>query len=763
MDRQGITRLSLLTAATMAALHAQAAPEEGDSLMRRGAVDMPQVVVEAPLSRGASAERLAPVAHTMLGGVEAERLRVTDIKEMSAWVPNLHIPDYGARMTSTVYVRGLGSRIDQPSMGVYVDGIPLMNKNTYDFELQDISHLTMLRGPQNILYGRNAMGGVMDIKTLSPLDFEGVRASLEAGNGQTGRARLSLYQRTSAETGFSVAAYAGRSSGFYTNHFNQASCDWSRTAGATMKMEGRTADNRLHWTSTTAVDWVNQGGFPYQQIEEEDGRLLPIAYDDRCAYNRLSLRQGVAIEAQAGKMRLASATSYTYMGDDMHMDQDFTATPIFTLRQRQQDHTLCQDLTLSPWLQEEGKRWKPLTGVMLWWRRLHTQAPVLFRRTGIEQLILEPANKGIQMMCPQDTMYMEAAELPIGSNFTQQSYGAALFHNSSVELGGGWTLAAGGRVEYEGQPFSYDSRAQMTYHIASPDGDVDRDHTATLYGHTRADYLQWAPTASVTYRHGTLTWHSTLSRGYKAGGFNTQLFSELVRKQLTDEVLSNYLDADDNKASVRHTTRYKPEYSWNAETGLRTENALGRAAITLFYTDCRQQQLTVFPEGLQTGRMMANAGHSRIWGVEVEAARRIADNLRLNAAYGFTHATFLDYPDGLQNHRGKRIPYVPAHTLAAGADWFIALPRHPGWLVTLHADMRGAGRIWWDEENSLSQSFYVLPNASARLSHQGWTLTLWGRNLANTRYSTFCFESVGNRFAQRGKPLQWGATLAMTL
>lgn len=763
MDRRGITLLSFLTATTLVAFRAQAAPEDSDSLLHHHAKDMPQVVVEAPLSRGASAERLAPVAHTMLGGVEAERLRVTDIKEMSAWVPNLHIPDYGSRMTSTVYVRGLGSRIDQPSMGVYVDGIPLMNKNTYDFELQDISRLTVLRGPQNTLYGRNAMGGVMDIKTLSPLEYEGVRASLEAGNGLSGRARLSLYHRANdGRKGLSVALYGGRSDGFYTNTHNNASCDWSRTAGISVKAEGRTAGDALHWTSTTAVDWVNQGGFPYQQVEEESGRRLPIAYDDRCAYNRLSLRQGLALEARAGQMRLASATSYTYMGDDMHMDQDFTATPVFTLRQKLQDHTLCQDLTLTPW-QEKDRRWKPLTGVMLWWRRLHTQAPVLFRRTGIERLILEPANKGIHMMCPQDTMYMEATELPIGSTFTQHGYGAALFHNSSLELGQGWTLTAGGRVEYEGQPFSYDSRAQMAYNIASPDGDVDRDYAASLSGHTRADYLQWAPTAAVTYRHGALTWHTALSRGYKAGGFNSQLFSELVRQQLTNEVLGNYLDLGEGEGDVRHTTRYKPEYSWNAESGLKLEDTRGRAALTLFYTDCRQQQLTVFPDGLQTGRMMTNAGHSRIWGVELEGSRRIVDGLVVSGAYGFTHATFLDYPDGLQNHRGKHIPYVPAHTLAAGADWFITLPRHADWLITLHADVRGAGHIWWDELNSLSQPFYLLPAASARLSHKGWTLTLWGRNLSNTRYSTFCFESVGNRFVQRGKPLQWGATLAMSL
>lgn len=158
---------------------------------------------------------------------------------------------------------------------------------------------------------------------------------------------------------------------------------------------------------------------------------------------------------------------------------------------------------------------------------------------------------------------------------------------------------------------------------------------------------------------------------------------------------------------------------------------------------------------------MTNAGHSRIWGMEAEAARQLG-RLGIQCSYGFTHATFLDFPDGTVNHRGKRIPYVPTHTLAAGADYHIALP-HPEWLITLHADVRCIGPIWWNEDNSERQDFYALPGASLRVVYRDYSLTVWGRNLSSTHYSTFYFESVGNRFVQRGKPLQWGATLSMTI
>ncbi len=110
----------------------------------------------------------SPVAVSHFGREEAERQRIATLRDLSALVPNLHVPDYGSRMTSSVYVRGLGARIDQPVLGLLVDDIPVMNKDAYDFDVTDILGIEVLRGPQSTLYGRNTMGGVMRIRTRSP-------------------------------------------------------------------------------------------------------------------------------------------------------------------------------------------------------------------------------------------------------------------------------------------------------------------------------------------------------------------------------------------------------------------------------------------------------------------------------------------------------------------------------------------------------------------------------------------------------------------
>ena len=70
------------------------------------------------------------------------------------------MPDYmGQKLTSAIYIRGIGARSSGQSVGLYVDNVPYLDKSTFDFELTDIQRIEVLRGPQrNLLYGRNAMG-----------------------------------------------------------------------------------------------------------------------------------------------------------------------------------------------------------------------------------------------------------------------------------------------------------------------------------------------------------------------------------------------------------------------------------------------------------------------------------------------------------------------------------------------------------------------------------------------------------------------------
>ena len=116
-----------------------------------------------------------PEASTVITGIEADRLNAVTIKSLSDVVPNFYIPDYGSRITSSIYVRGIGARMDQPSVGLNVDNVPFLNKDAYDFDIPDIASIEMLRGPQSALYGRNTMAGQINLTTLSPMRWQGWR------------------------------------------------------------------------------------------------------------------------------------------------------------------------------------------------------------------------------------------------------------------------------------------------------------------------------------------------------------------------------------------------------------------------------------------------------------------------------------------------------------------------------------------------------------------------------------------------------------
>ena len=173
-----------------------------------------------------------PIATTQLTMGRIEKMGVSSIKDISLIAPNFYQPDYGSSMTSSIYVRGFGSRIDQPVLGVTIDDIPLMNKNVYDFDFYDIRKLELLRGPQGTLYGRNTSGGVMNIATLSPLSWTGLRLMAEYSTMTSYRASAAYYALPRADFGISVAAHFNHDGGYFPNTYTR---------------RGRLCQDRAHW------------------------------------------------------------------------------------------------------------------------------------------------------------------------------------------------------------------------------------------------------------------------------------------------------------------------------------------------------------------------------------------------------------------------------------------------------------------------------------------------------------------------------------
>lgn len=691
-----------------------------------------------------------------------EENQVVSPKDISVLMPNVYMPDYGSAMTSSIYIRGMGSRINEPVLGMVVDGVPLLDKNLYDHAMQDVKRIELLQGPQGSLYGRNSPAGVMEIRSVQPLDLTTytVRGLVSYGTANSVQGQASFYQPVTEKTGWGIAARYSRTDGFYRNDYTGKKIDGSQCAGGRVVIDSK-PDAAWRVRGTVYADWVKQGAFPYASAAT--GR---IAYNRPGSYERLAILPSVSATYRHEGWAMDMAASYQYMHDDMHMDQDYTTADIFTLRQTQRMHGGTIDALLRAPKPCTWYEWN--VGVSSFVKANAMQAPVTFMRQGIEELILGNANQGIQTVFPDDSICISNETLPIPSSFDLLNVGAAVYHQSHFHIGH-WHINAGIRLDYEYTRIAYLSTADVRYRFTMIMPEYETIHTE-IRGTKQAPYFQVLPRVAVSYEDTWGTIYGYAAKGYKAGGYNPQIFSTITQNQVMTDMAANmgmHLEMADARYSDVAITSYKPERDWTFEIGAHFTPVEGlKIDMDAFHVQCFDQQVTIFPNGKTTGRMMANAARSRIWGVEAAIHYRwqkggwqgIAD-----ASYGFTDAKFIDFNDGMGDYSGHFIPYAPRHTAHALVQAGYRIGRK--WLhaVSVAARVNVTGPIYWNEQNDCTQSPYVLLGANLTLHWKYVQLELWGRNLTDTAYNVFYFRSMGNDFLQRGKPRELGATVRLEI
>ncbi|MFR9672550.1 MAG: TonB-dependent receptor, partial [Rikenellaceae bacterium] len=654
---------------------------------------------------------------------------------------------------SSIYVRGLGARIDQPVVGLNIDNVSFLNKNGFDLEVMDIEKMEILRGPQSTLYGRNTMGGVVNIYTISPFNFQGVKVGAEYSSGNSYSLRASVYEKFSDRFAASLGLYHTASDGFHTNLYTGEKCENEESWGGRMKLlYYTTANTRIENTFSASV--LDQGGYAYKDVSTNE-----INYNDPSFYDRTAINNGLSVLHIRDGWRLSSITSYQYLDDSMTLDQDFSTASMFTLTQATQDHSITEDIVVTS--EREGDGYNFLFGAFGFYDHKSMQAPVKFKEDGINYLIYDNVNGANSYYNDWDDNSFD-----LNSDFTNQTFGAALYHESSY-TNGRFEASAGIRVDFERTRLDYHSYTSTGCYgnIADSDGNITnrfyKPIEIDLKDSPSQQFLEVLPKLNLLYRLGEYNQSmvfGSVSKGYKAGGYNSQMFSDILQQKVMQIFgLSAAYSAED-------IISYEPEYSWNYEVGthLVTSDYRFSTDISLFYIDCRDQQLTVFPDGMVTGRMMTNAGHSRSYGAEFSGYATFGD-LRLSGAYGYTNAKFITYDDNEEDYAGNYLPYAPQHTISASADYTVEV--RTNWLkgITFNVNTNGAGRIYWNEQNSLSQPLYTLVGSEVRFSGEKYTLSVWGKNLTDEEYNTFYFMSMGNEFVQQARPRTFGITLNITL
>lgn len=642
---------------------------------------------------------------------------------LSSIVPGLHIPDYGVSMTSTIYLRGLGSRMENPVMGLYIDGIPVIDKNTYDFDWQGISRATMLRGPQGTLYGRNSMSGVLNLSTLSPTDDSGPVIGLEYGDANTVRVGASIITGNNA-----LSATYRHTDGYFINTFKNSLCDPYDGLAFRWKWE-RHSSERLIMSNLLMVNISQEGGFAYGQFKNDT--LYPVSYNDEGSYSRLSVIDGYRIRHHGDAVVTDFTTSVQLLTDDMHMDQDYTERSVFTLQQRQRSGAATLELILRR--ADTNAPWKPQTGFFSLYKLNSLYAPVTFKRDGIETLILNNANSHI----PDDIGYLAITDqtMPVNSDFLIGTWNTALFHESVFDMGR-WLITAGIRLDYEGGIMDYDCMARLHYRFL-PTMTQDKELVVPYNGSVSHNHFEVIPKLSILYKTtDAVTLYTTASKGYRAGGFNTQIFSDILQNLTMNAMMKDlgvYLDRRFVSVSADNT-EYDPENAWNLELGSRLHKGSFSASASAYYMDVRNLQLTVFPPGMSTGRMMTNAGRSRSIGVETELGWN-PQQFRSHISWSWCG--------------GDSRPYVPRHTLSVNAGYSFRLN---GKTLDIDGSLNGAGPFNWDETGTIQEPFRLKAGCRIALAFQNWEIYVRGDNLTDVQGRNFYFKSVGNEFFASCKP-----------
>ncbi|GHT05065.1 TonB-dependent receptor [Bacteroidia bacterium] len=730
---------------------------QNDTLNKDDVKTLDEVVVTASLKQSAT-ETKQPVAFTTLSRSDIEKGHISDPKSLSLLTPNLYMPDYGSKMTGSIYVRGIGARMEQPAMGLYVDNVPVLNKNNFDFDFYDIQRITVLRGPQGTLYGRNAIGGVINIQTLSPFTYSGTRVSASYGNGNEADIALSTYRRPSSDFGYSVALRHHQNDGFYVNEYDGEKCDKLLSDGLRLRLQGRLSE-RWSLDNSLSVNFVKQEGFAYSLYDEVTEKTQPISHNDLCTYRRLNLNEGLTLLYRGDELQFSSTTSWQYTDDKMVMDQDFTPKSMFTLAQAQKEHALTQEFILKS--KDANSRWEWLSGAFGFYKHVNMSAPVTFKKDGIDELILAHANKGIHMMFPEADLQFEENEFVIQSRFQLPVFGASAFHQSSLRFDR-WKLTAGLRFDYENTGIRYHNYADIHYRFTLTMPDYKPLHTE-LNDKENMIFYEFTPRFSVSYEAPVGIIYATVARGYKTGGYNSQIFSDIIQNQMMNDLMNDLGIHFDNLGATydpNAAIAYKPEHNWNYETGTHLYFLNNKLLVNaaLFYIDCYDQQLTVFPPGKSTGRLMSNAGRTSSYGAEIDVKYSYND-LTLTGSYGHTTARFLTYNDGNEDYADKYVPYAPQNTVYLCGEYRFNLSKQPANQLLLRMDWRGVGRMYWNESNTLSQPFYGVWGSSVSWKQDKFLLSLWGNNLTDAVHNIFYFKSMGNSFVQRGKPFQMGASI----
>jgi iron complex outermembrane receptor protein len=651
-----------------------------------------------------------PLSLTTVAKPTLQNAGINIVSEAGAYGPNVSFTEFTARKLSNARFRGIGASPANPSITTFFDGVPQLNANTSSIDLIDVEQIEFVRGPQSALFGRNALGGLINVTSVRPsLSTWSGNLSVPFANVDARDVRGGVAGPLIENTlGMGVSLQYGRRDGYTVNDLTGNDLD-SRSAfagkGQLLWTPMRSWETRVIINGERDRDGdyalSDLGGLrqnPYHTARDFEG----FTHRDIFATTILNRHEGAGLT-------LSATTGFLKWKTVDATDLDYTPLPLVTRDNAEESFQFTQEVRVANAVNA------PLDlsdSVALKW-----QGGVFFFTQNYEQNATRNFSAGfLSPFLPFPvTQTSPLADL--------DDVGIGLFGQGVVTVSERLDLTAGLRFDHEQKDANLS--VFFTPAIAPPQQTVADEGFSNV-----------SPQFAVAFHlQPNRTVYFSVANGYKAGGFNA--------------------------ASPPGTELYDEEHTWNFEGGVKTTWANGRVAANaaVFRIDWEDMQLNLPNVSVPGEFYIANVGGATSSGVELELNARVHPDVDIFGGIGYTKAEFdEDSISGGLPVGGNTVPNTPDYTASLGIQ--VSRNLTQGASLYGRAEATFSGAFEYDDLNTERQDAYSLANFRAGVRGRFVFVEGWIRNAFDTKYIPLAFAygalAPSGFIGEMGRPRTFG-------
>ena len=638
-----------------------------------------------------------PLAVSSFNSKQVNAYRIWNIKDISGIIPNVYSADPGDGRDVTA-IRGIATTSYDPSTAVYIDGVNQFNLDTYIPNLFDVERIEILRGPQGSLYGRNAMGGVINIITKQPTNYTSGSAELNWGN--YGQKRMNLNIKTPIIKDKLFVGASGlfdAREGFYLNEYNQLPYDRQRGISGNYFLKYIINKQWSITFNTKHRNQENKGAFPLVfGAEEAINNPYVLNQNATTIMKDKTINSSLSIVYTGKQFQFSSQTAYqkNYRYYTNPIDGDFSPIDAITV------------------VNNYGKEWNQISA---WTQdlKLNSIGNQPFKWTIGAYLFSQnaPTKQGTHFGADAYLMGIENSNFTLINTTKSKRKGIAFYGQATYALSEKLNLTAGIRNDFE----------QIEQSV---NGSLMMDNNKTIY-ETQAlisrttDFGALSPKLGLDYNiSATQMAFVNYSKGFRAGGLSP-------------------LSSDPSQPPL---IRYKPEYSNNIELGLKNTlfNNHARLNLTVFYTRLVDAQVPtlILPDAIT---IIQNRGKLNSKGIELEFTAQANAHLSIDYNAGMTNAKF-ETLEIAQNGNanilnGNKQIFTPDLVSNLALQYDQKFNKDLSGFV--RTEWKYIGTTYFDLANSIQQNPYNIINASLGVQMDDVQIKYWTRNLTNQKYISY--------------------------